>query len=216
MVEVQYKATSVLLERAKTGDKFAQARAKARAELADVLMGELRPRHGQEHMITSLVASLDPLPKVKVSETYNHGARMEVIVEIGFAFEEPSFNGVLESLPGDPAAMWDEIVGAVAVPRGVADVTDLVAVAGDRVMAPEEFTPAFIEALRVVISYAKEAMGKPQLLMAAGREVAMALFEYLGPATSHLAKVALDLQRFFQSGVPRSGEVTIDLEGEGD
>jgi len=216
-IEVAHKATTALQAWAKTALELEEARAKARAELDGALTGVLNPPVDKAHMITTFVRSLDRLlPEVKVGGTDDKAEAMVFPVEIGFAFEEPSWNGALESLPGDPATLWDEIVEAVAVPRGFTDVTDLVAVAGDRVMTAEEFTPGFIEALRVVISYAREAMGKPQLLMAAGREVTTALFKCLGPTTSSLAKVALDLQRFFQSGGPRSGEVSFDPDGEGD
>ncbi|OQA53437.1 MAG: hypothetical protein BWY43_00010 [candidate division WS2 bacterium ADurb.Bin280] len=213
---MQYKATPALLNWAKTADCFAGARARACAELGDALMKLLAPPHGQAHMLTSLVASLDPLPEVRVSEMYNHGARMEVTVAVGFAFEQPSWNGALEALPGNPAALWDAIVDAIAVARGFTDATDLVAIVKGRVMTAEEFTPGFTEVFLLVASYASEALRKPRLLFAAGREIAKTLLETMGPTTALVGKVAIKLGDVLRPKLPRSGEVTIGCDGEGD
>lgn len=212
-----YNVTPALLEWAKTADKLARARAKARTELADALTGVLNPPVDKAHMITAFVRSLDRLlPEVKVGGTDDKAEAMVFPVEIGFAFEEPSWNGVLESLPGDPATLWDEIVTAVAVPRGFTDVTDLVAVAGDRVMTAEEFTPAFIDVLLLVTSYVREALRKRHLLFAAGREVARSLLGVIATTTAGIGGVVVALGDVLRPKLPRSGEVSFDPDGEGD
>ena len=46
--------------------------------------------------------------------------------------------------------------------------------------------------------------------------VAETLFEYLGPATAGIGRVAVALGDALHSQLSRSGEATIDPDGEGD